>query len=250
MKTGEGGTVPESIERLEAAHVKLVRAYSAVHGEARRKLALGTLVDSHARRGLRTLGKECTHLAIGAPDSPEQAAWLKEESKRLGEYATTFDRRWLPKFVSSRLFSVWPGIEILFAIVGLSGISGLGVVLSGTCLCQLLVWIPLGLTLVTFAVALFFFDTKRELFVAAGVYEAEDDIYRALGVEKHREPSLWGWALAMLAAIWLLAAVLEVVGEQNQLFENSGARWYWIYVALLSLGSVAAFAHARKRDPA
>jgi hypothetical protein len=240
----------EGLARLEDAHSAFVRVYSKVHREADSRVLLRATVDAHCRRGLRLLRREYAHTSTASVDEPELRSWLKKRADELEEFESTFDRRWVPRAASGRMLSVLPGVEIMAGIVGLSGLSSVGALVSGTCLCKVLWFVPLAVTLGIFLLGFSSFDDKRELFVKARVYQAEDDVYRVLGSTKRREPSLWGLGCLVIAAIWFVAALLETTAIKNHLFINPNHNVYWLFFAVAVAAALIIFAVTRKREPA
>jgi len=238
------------LEQLKAAHGAFVRAYSEVHRKADEETLLRPTVDAHFRRGLRLLRREYAHASVASVDSPERKEWLKAEAAELKEFESTFDRRWMPRAISDRMLSVVPGVEIALGIAGLSGLSSIGALLSGRCLCEVLRFVPAIVIGIVFFIGVTSFDEKRKLFIEYHVYDAEDAVYRALGARKRRERSLWGVGFAVISATWFTAALIETIAVKDHPFLSHNQKLHWIFFAISLVITIAIFIYTRKRTPA
>lgn len=240
----------DDLQQLKTAHGAFVRTYSEIHREVDGKVLLRPTVDAHFRRGLRLLRKEYAHAAVAAVDSPERKEWLKAEAEELKEFESTFDRRWMPRALSGRMLSVVPGVEIVLGIAGLSGLSSIGALISGTCLCEVLRFVPMVVIAIVCFLGVTSFDEKRKLFIENHVYDAEDAVYRALGAKKQRERSLWGVGFAVISATLLAAAVLETIAIKNHLFLSHNQEVHGAFFVISLAITVVIFLYTRNRTPA
>jgi hypothetical protein len=243
------GERTEDLAELKASHEAFVNSYSKVRKGVQGKRLMQATVHAHCRRGLRLLRKEYDHASV-VSKPPARKAWLRDASQELGVYERTFDRKWAPSFLSGRALTVLPGLEILLTVIGLSGLSGVGALISGNCLCEVFRFVPpiAGGAILMFGAATF--DDTRKLFVHENLYRTEDAVYGALGAVKRREPSLWAVAFAFISAIWLATALLEALAIGNHVIVSENQRAHWAIFGVFALITIVIFVATRKRDPA
>jgi hypothetical protein len=242
------GRSEEDFERLKEAHRRLIAAYTELHLAVASKWFLRPAVDEHLRRGLRLLANNYVHVSKTRFDSDAQRAWLEGEVAQLKELEETFDRRWIPHGFSGPVRSI--GTPALNAALLFSGLSGIGLAVSGYCLCNILWLGPLIATGLVLTIGIEGFDEKRSLFVEKRIYEAEDEVYDALGIAKPRELPLWGIAFAILSAIWLAAAAVQAIAIDHHLFVRSHQERHWFVFAAMAIATVAILVYSSRREPA
>lgn len=162
-------------------------------------------------------------------------------------------RRNLGRYLTSVNFVV--GLPGVVSFLSLGGITAAALTLLNECLCHLVGFVPLVSTVVIIAVYWWAFSSKRTLFqkantgVEGGIYGAEDQVFKTLGISKDPEPPVdfQGWVL--IAAVWGVAAVFEQTAD-GRLYSSSRGPILWVYFAVAALIAVGFYFYSRGRTPA
>jgi hypothetical protein len=249
--------VPEpsgDIAPLKRAHERLTAAYVEVHKQAAGDRLMRPVVDDHLRRRVRALHDAYLHAAETTFRSVGDREWLRDEAERLLRLETTFrSQRNLGRALGSA--SMVFGLPGVVGLLSITGVTAGALALLNRCLCQLIGLVPLFASIVILLVFCLAFWNKRKLFREAntgttgGVYGAEDDVFRAVGVDKEREPAvdLHGWLL--ITVIWAVATVIERTAS-GHLYGTSRGWLFWVLLGGAALMSVGTFVSSRIRQPA
>ena len=243
------------IEGLRAAHDRLTAAYVGVHRAAEKSRLVRPIVDEHLRRRTRTLHDAYLHAAETVFPQEADQQWLTKEADALQRLESTFRWRWALNQVAGGANMVF-GLPGVIGLLSATGISASAIALLNGCLCQLVSLVPLWASLAVFVTFSSAFFDKRKLFLATdagvknGVYGAEDEVFKALGIEKEPERAvdLNGWLL--ITAIWVVAILVEEAATSRHLFYNSRDWLFWVCLGVAVVMSVVSFFRARRRKPA
>jgi hypothetical protein len=249
----ERGESPR-FEELKEGHDRLTSAFVEVHRAAAHTRLARPIVDGHLRRRTRTLHDAYLQAAETTFEGVSEQEWLSHEADALEKLESTFRWRWATDKLTGGVTSAFgfPGVAWLLSVTGVT--AGLLSVFN-SCLCHLLVAVPV---FASFALYLTFyrgFFDKRKIFreastgVEGGVYGAEDDVFGALGEEKTRERQFDVICWALITLMWALAVAITEIAIAHHNFQNHLHRLLWPYPLVAALITLGVYYGARKRKP-